>query len=387
MTVAGVTQARATIAEFLGARYSWIRLPLVIDDPFSPDTTLYHCTDWTGPGWSEFIGYYAILIPRWWDEHRRDLLIHECGHLLANMAGRTVNVMRAFLLAMGGDPRLEQDRMINEIFAEHFARAEDPEYRGQNYQQLVGRVPFDAELMKAFCAELRSAIAPSIAPPPQIPHPAYIDIRSELARATWEIGRSTIRLGIAFHHTGSPDLDTSDPVRALQILARYHRAKDWSAQEGVQAGDGLMYHYAIAGGRTFLCRDIDAVLYATGSDGNRTHYHCLFLNDPPSEADYEAARGLITLTGVAPTTHRAFGTSTCPGDAIAAWVETYREEDMSFTEEDRRKLDRIYAHSEAYEPLVWIKRLQQWLAKAIKSVFTNADVSGPDVETGQPFTG
>jgi hypothetical protein len=68
-------------------------------------------------------------------------------------------------------------------------------------------------------------------------------------------------------------------------------------------------------------------------------------------------------------------------------MQSLQEEIAMFTEEDRRKLDRVYAHAEAYEPLVWIGRLQKWLAKAIKSVFPNADVSGPDVETGQPFKG
>jgi hypothetical protein len=394
VTAAGELDARTNVATFLAERYPWLRVPLVLDDPFSPDTSAYHCTDWTGllpatyvgPRYPDFVGYYAVTLPRWFDTHPWHLLIHELGHLIANVAGRTVNVMRAFLLAMGGDPRLEGDRMINEIFAEHFVRAWDPQYRGQDYAQLVGKVPFDAELMKAFCNELRDVIAPSIAPAPQIPQPAFVDIRSELARADFEIGRSTIRIGVAFHHTGSPDLDTSDPVRALQVLARYHRAKNWAPPEQPPApGDGLMYHYAIAGGQTFLCRDIDAVLYATASDGNRTHYHCLFLSDPPSEADYEAARGLITLLGVTPVTHRSFGTSTCPGDVIAAWVENYREEDMSFTDEDRRKLDRVYAHAEAYEALDWIGRLQKWLGKALKSIYPAVDLSGPDVKTGESY--
>jgi hypothetical protein len=62
-----------------------------------------------------------------------------------------------------------------------------------------------------------------------------------------------------------------------------------------------------------------------------------------------------------------------------------RQEDDMFTDEDRRKLNRVYDHLEAFEPLTWFKRLQQWLAKAIRSVFPNADLSGPDVESGQPF--
>lgn len=86
--------------------------------------------------------------------------------------------------------------------------------------------------------------------------------------------------------------------------------------------------------------------------------------------------------------HHAIVPTECPGtldpDCI---VREASEEDDMFTEEDRRKLDRVYQHLEAYEPLVWTTRLQRWLARAIRSVFPNADVSGPDVETGQAFKG
>jgi len=68
-------------------------------------------------------------------------------------------------------------------------------------------------------------------------------------------------------------------------------------------------------------------------------------------------------------------------------VREAEEEDDMFTEEDRRMLKRVYDHLEAYEPLVWTTRLQRWLARAIRSVFPDADVSGPDVESGQPFKG
>lgn len=86
--------------------------------------------------------------------------------------------------------------------------------------------------------------------------------------------------------------------------------------------------------------------------------------------------------------HRAIVPTECPGTLdLDRIVREALEEDDMFTEEDRRKLDRVYQHLEAYEPLVWTARLQRWLAKTIRSVFPNADVSGPDVETGQPFKG
>ena len=55
--------------------------------------------------------------------------------------------------------------------------------------------------------------------------------------------------------------------------------------------------------------------------------------------------------------------------------------DDMFTDEDRRMLMRVYQHAEAYESLVWLKRLQQWISKMMPW----ADRTGPDVETGQPF--
>jgi N-acetyl-anhydromuramyl-L-alanine amidase AmpD len=117
---------------------------------------------------------------------------------------------------------------------------------------------------------------------------------------------------------------------------------------------------------------------------------------PPSDALYAASArlqadiasrygfALAVATTVVP--HRAIVPTQCPGTLdLDRIVREAQAEDDVFTEDDRRKLNRVYDHLEAYEPLVWVKRLQQWLAIAIRSVFPNADLSGPDVETGQPF--
>ena len=101
-----------------------------------------------------------------------------------------------------------------------------------------------------------------------------------------------------------------------------------------------------------------------------------------------ARHGLALQLGSTVLPHHAIVPTECPGTLdLDRIVRDALEEDDMFTEEDRRKLDRVYQHLEAYEPLVWTARLQRWLAKAIRSVFPNADVSGPDVETGQPFKG
>ena len=98
--------------------------------------------------------------------------------------------------------------------------------------------------------------------------------------------------------------------------------------------------------------------------------------------------GLALEVGSTVLPHRAVVPTECPGTLdLDRIVREATEEDDMFTEEDRRKLDRVYQHLEAYEPLVWTTRLQRWLAKAIRSVFPNADLSGPDVETNQPFKG
>ena len=101
-----------------------------------------------------------------------------------------------------------------------------------------------------------------------------------------------------------------------------------------------------------------------------------------------ARHGLTLKVGSTVLPHHAIVPTECPGTLdLDRIVRDALEEDDMFTDEDRRMLRRVYDHLEAYEPLVWTTRLQRWLAKAIRSVFPNADVSGPDVETGQPFKG
>lgn len=119
---------------------------------------------------------------------------------------------------------------------------------------------------------------------------------------------------------------------------------------------------------------------------------------PPTDALYAASaqlhraiadrHGLALEVGTTVLPHHAIVPTECPGTLdLDRIVREASEEDDMFTEEDRRKLDRVYQHLEAYEPLVWTTRLQRWLAQAIRSVFPSADLSGPDVETGQSFKG
>lgn len=117
---------------------------------------------------------------------------------------------------------------------------------------------------------------------------------------------------------------------------------------------------------------------------------------PPTDALYEASarlhaeiasrHGLALEVGSTVLPHHAIVPTECPGTLdLDRIVREALEGDDMFTDDDRRMLRRVYDHLEAYEPLVWTTRLQRWLGRAIQSVFPNADLSGPDVETGQSF--
>jgi N-acetyl-anhydromuramyl-L-alanine amidase AmpD len=103
-------------------------------------------------------------------------------------------------------------------------------------------------------------------------------------------------------------------------------------------------------------------------------------------ADIASRHSLRLEVGGTVLPHRAIVPTECPGTLdLDRIVRQALEEDDMFTEEDRRKLNRVYDHLEAYEPLTWTKRLQLWLARALTSGLPTADLSGPDVETGQAF--
>jgi hypothetical protein len=119
---------------------------------------------------------------------------------------------------------------------------------------------------------------------------------------------------------------------------------------------------------------------------------------PPTDSLYAASaelhaaiavrHGLTLAVGSTVLPHRAIVPTECPGTLdLDHIVREATEEDDMFTDEDRRMLRRVYDHLEAYEPMVWTTRLQLWLAKALRSVFSDADLSGPDVQSGQPFKG
>jgi hypothetical protein len=243
-------------------------------------------------------------------------------------------------------------------------------------------------------------VAPPILATPVGPAPfalRIIDVRDKLPLVpAREVGRAA-KSSITVHWNGPPIAAGADPLDVIKSDAWFHTSKDWSPEPGIQGGDGIMYHFLVApDGRCFKTRDDDAVLWHCGSEiGNRFSYAVQVMvggngdgtGDAVTSQQYATLTALIAhlaLEQVKP--HKIWSGTACPGLELTAWVnrQAWKEDDM-FTDEDRKKLNRLYDHAEAYEPLVWMKRFQQWLAKAIRSIFANADLSGPDVETGDPF--
>lgn len=150
MSVTGLQKATAVVNTFLDAHFLWLPRPAIKEDP-DWTTAVYHATKDT-----IFIPHYTDS----WREGQPEVLIHEVGHVLAFNSDKPIE---GFLAAMGADPVLLQNGLINEVFAEHFARAYVDGYDGHNSPTLVGRVPFDAAKMRAFCEGLRP-ITPVVIP-------------------------------------------------------------------------------------------------------------------------------------------------------------------------------------------------------------------------------
>lgn len=183
-----------------------------------------------------------------------------------------------------------------------------------------------------------------------------VDLRDELARADWEIGRHGPKTKLTFHWAGPmpthpPALDA---IARAKLFARYHRSKDWG---GGARGDGLMYHFVLGDDVVYLARDEDAVLYATATDANRTSWHALFPifeGESPTPGMYRAAAWLARQRGVPAQGHRDEGTSTCPGDEIAAWIP--KEEAVDLAELDRRIDAKIAEYGARLQPELEIDR-------------------------------
>jgi len=235
----------------------------------------------------------------------------------------------------------------------------------------------------AFFTELMYQARPSLRPVRSAPAPSgVVDVRSLLPCQGNIFGTFLPKDSLTFHWNG-PALDlTADPLDLLKADAAFHIGKGWG---------GISYHKAIwTDGTLYLCRDQDAVLAACGDAvGNARSQHVQVMvgeGQTPTPAQWARMAELASLETTVHS-HKFWSSTSCPGSEISDWIANKRWEDDMFTDDDRAKLNRVYAHLEAYEPMTWVSRLQQWLAKAFRSmpVTANADLSGPDVKTGEPF--
>jgi hypothetical protein len=379
MTRAGEDDATRTVSEFLVGHMPLLYPPRIIDNPYSPDETRYFVTDQPGHR------YFDLLLPRFWDTHRRDLLVHETGHVLAYWCGLFRDVIREWLAAMGGEAALNDHPLRGEMFAEHFVRAYVPEYNGSSYPQLVGMVPFNAASMIAFSENL---IATTI---PHMPSP----INSVGASWSGPIPATNYRSGrrvpidrLVFHHMVGFLAGTNAVFKTpgVGLSAHYGVPHMPGIVQWVSESD-TAYH---AAGDSFnpstdpMINDrslgIEVEDFGVDLFSDDQYSRCAQIARAANEVyGVPLDRAHVIRHGEVPGVLTA-----CPGILSVDRILEEAQDDM-FTDEDRRKLNRVYDHLEAYEPLVWTKRLQQWLGKAFKTGVPTADLTGPDVETNQPY--
>ena len=200
--------------------------------------------------------------------------------------------------------------------------------------------------------------------------------------SNYDVGRGDERITFIVEHWTDAQIDSA--------IARFMNPNSRVSAHYIVAQDGRVLQLVSENDTAFHAGDYTANQRSIGIEHEASGVM------PPSDALYEssarlhaeiAARYGLTLSpGETLIPHSAIVPTQCPGLLdIARIARQATEEDDMFTEEDRRKLNRVYDHLEAYEPMTWVSRLQHWLAIAIRSVFPNADLSGPDVVTGEPF--
>jgi hypothetical protein len=341
MTASGLAAAQAVAHAFIDTTFPWLPKPAIVEwDNTAGGTRLYSTAT-------------SISVPKWsdaWDDGRYDFVIHEVGHVLAFYVSTRVPVIERFLATFGANAAFKDDPLVNEIFAEHFARAYVDGYTGVNYPQLVGLVPFDAAKMRAFCEALALAVpaggqvAPVASTTPAGPAAPglfqVIDIRAELpfdaANLPWPI--TSDKTSTTVHWPGGEfDVETDDDARNLiHAFAQEHIRKDWASEvPGVQGGAGLMYAEVIApSGTVFITRDPDANLWHSNDPvGNTTSRPILVLcgadaAHAPTAAQLRSLRARIL--GLPTYPHSKWLNTQCPGAALRSFLAGSMdvEEDM-----------------------------------------------------------
>lgn len=142
--------------------------------------------------------------------------------------------------------------------------------------------------------------------------------------------------GIVFHYNGPEVPPTRPDWDQVVIDANYHAfVKDWSAEQGIQHGDGLMYHLAIArDGALWLTRDFESTLWHCATAKNRTALACFVVMGGMQRA---TAAQIATCARLSQEAIRVFGWSrrditghmeesptSCPGTLMGDFVLPFR---------------------------------------------------------------
>lgn len=246
------------------------------------------------------------------------------------------------------------------------------------------------EFFLAITQEATATPAPQ--PPPGGPM-KVVDLRSQLPLA-WQYlpqPATAAKISNTVHWTGGHDTVTTDE-EAIVAIKRWHQEhinKDWSSEVGIQHGAGIMYLEVIApSGTVFITRDPNAVTWHCSSAVGNAHSRAILVicdaDALPTAAQLASLEERLTFDEVYP--HRYWVGTQCPGPQLLAYLDERGDDDM-FTQEDRDKLNRMYALANAEGPRIWTQRLQDWLSKLFKSIpfiASAGDFKGPDVTSGQP---
>lgn len=343
VTLADTQQAVRT---FLMGAAPWVPVPTI--------------TEWDNSGggiaWYTGQNGATIALPRLrdsWVETDPWHVIHESAHVIFFYANSRGARCEERFSAMFGVNVLAMP-LPAEILAEHLTRAYLAGYDGHNYPQLVGLVPFDAHLMRAFVEGLQMsddviewvgpAATTNFAPGRQgNPITLIID--------HW-IGAGTLEAAVTYFKMDRPD----NPSSAHYIVGH----------------DGRIVHVVFDNDTAYHAGNFRVNLISIGIE------HEAHPTLPPTDALYGASAwlhryladkyGIALVVGDTVKPHNAIVPTSCPGTLDLTRIVEEAEE-MAFTQDDRDKLNRIKDILEAREPLVWMARDQRDL----------------DVETGKPF--
>ena len=196
-----------------------------------------------------------------------------------------------------------------------------------------------------------------------------VEWRGPVPSSNYDVGRGGERVSFIVEHWTDARLDSA--------IARFMDPRSRVSAHYIVAQDGHVLQ---------LVSEDDTAFHAGEYGANQRSIGIEHEASARLHVDIASRYSLALVPDQTMVPHWAIVPTQCPGllDIARIAREAEQEDDM-FTEDDRRKLNRVYDHLEAYEPLTWTKRLQLWLARALLTGIPSADLSGPDVETAQPF--